>query len=174
MPELLRPFARLRMATRLAAAALLVQACGGAAPPPRAPERAPLEGGIARVEVAPAPGLDADAVAALETAGALAVLHQGALDWLEQAGRLEAGGPLEVRVEVESLSLRPPLVVWLLARLAGPDRLAVRVEARRGGETVREFRTGAASALAGFAWRDRGERLRRLARRVARRVAEGL
>jgi len=181
MPERPRDPARTRAGARRfragrAVAALLVLACGGtSAPvPPPADERRPLAEAVAAVEVAPAPGLDAAAVAVLEEHGALTVLRQGTRDWLEHRGRLGAHGGLTVRVEVEELALRAPAVVWLFSALAGPDRLEVRVEALRGGEPVRTFRAAAASALAGYAWRDRGERLRRLARRVARRVAEGL
>lgn len=158
---------------RLAAAALLALACAG--PPPLPEPVAPAHGEpVGGVQVAPGPGLPGRAAALLEEERALAVLRQSTLDWLEQGERLDPRSELEVRVEVESLELRSPAVAWLFSALAGPDRLAVRVELRRRGDAVRTFHTGAASALSGFAWRDRGERLRRLARRVGHRVAGGL
>lgn len=157
-------------------AVLLGAACGGAPEPsPSHPlPSEPLAGEVGAIEVASGPALGAAAVRVLEAGGALAVLRQSARDWLEQRGRLAADGQLELRIEVTSLHLRSSVTVWLLSALAAPDHLEVQVVALRSGEPVREFRVRAESALSGFAWRDPGERLRRLARRVGRRLVEGV
>lgn len=159
-----------------AALTLGIQACGGAsARMDEEPGAARLAGEVSRVAVSSASTLGPAGRRALAQADALAVLQQSTLDWLAQDGRLATrSGGLELRLEVDALHLRSPLVTWLFAWLAGPDRLEAQVQVSRSGAALRDLRVTVSSSLAGFGWRDSTERMRRLARRLGRQVAEGL
>jgi hypothetical protein len=153
--------------------AAVLLACSGA-PAPEAPARPERpEGRYARVEVAVAPAvagqLPADAAAALARA-----VRQSARDWLEQGNRLAPDGELSLVVNVESARLRSACVALLFAWATAPDHLAARVLVLRGAEPVANISVRAESALSGWEWRDPGQRLDRLARRLGQRVVEGL
>ena len=129
-------------------------------------------GRFARVEVALAP--DAGSLAP-EAADRLAVwVRESALDWLEQRDRLAADGQLALLVTIESARLRGPATAWLFAWAAAPDHLAAEVSVLRGLDRTARCPVQVESALAGWSWRDRDARLERLARRLGRRIAEGL
>jgi hypothetical protein len=159
-----------KIALGLAALAL---ACSGApAPEPSArPERP--EGRYGRVDVAVAPAVAAQLP--VDDASRLArAVRQSARDWLEQSDRLAGDGELALAVSVESARVRPAWVTWLFAWLADPDHVAAQVLVLRGAERLAAFPVRVESALSGWEWRDPGERLERLARRLGQRVAEGL
>jgi hypothetical protein len=125
------------------------------------------------VEVAVAP----EVAARLEDGAGARVartVRQSARDWLDQGGRLAADGELSLVVSVESARLRPAWKTWLFAWAAAPDHLAARVLVLRGAERLSSTPVRVESALGGWAWRDPEERLDRLARRLGRRLAEGL
>lgn len=152
----------------LGALGLLV-AAGCATPPPASdPPPAPPPAPLQRVEVVPAAGIaSGEAVAEL--------VGQSARDWLAQRGRLAAEGNGVLRVEIEALRLRAGWLVWCCAWALAPDRLAARVRVETPGVAPGPaYRVVVESALAGYGWRDRQERQSRLARRLGRRIAEGL
>jgi len=103
-----------------------------------------------------------------------ATVRQSARDWLEHDDRLAASGELELEVDLESLHLRSAVTTWLFSSLAEPDHLAAIVSVRREGALAARYPVRVESALAGYGWRDREERLDRLARRLGQRVAESL
>jgi hypothetical protein len=144
-------------------------------PAPRCEESSEI-GRIARVEVALAP--DASGLAPEEGALVVAVVRQSALDWLEQQNRLAPDGQLALVVTIDSARLRSGAVTWLFAWAAAPDHLAAQVVLERGHarDPTLHLRcpVRVESALAGYSWRDPDARLARLARRLGRRIAEGL
>jgi hypothetical protein len=150
-------------------------ALGLACAAPREPSSHParVAGRYARVEVALAQDgarcLDADDAARL-----IGVVRQSARDWLEQRDRLAPDGAYTLEVTVESARLRSGWVTWLFAWAAAPDHVAGRVSVLRGGARVARYPVRVESALAGYSWRDPDARLDRLARRLGRRLAEGL
>jgi hypothetical protein len=153
--------------------AALAFACSGApVPEPPAPVERP-EGRYARVEVAVAPAaagrLPADAGARLAR-----TVRQSARDWLEQGDRLASDGELALVVRVDAARLRPAWVTWLFAWASDPDHLAAQVTVLRGAESLASLPVRVESGLSGWEWRDPGERLDRLARRLGHRLAEGL
>ncbi len=163
------------MKPALSATALvvLVLACAGAdvAPPGSPPES--LAGRVARVDVAFA-ATGADGLAPGEARRAAAIVRQAARDWLEHEDRLAADGALAVSASLDSLRLRASLTTWLFAWAAAPDHLSARVVVRRDGSPVADFPIRVESALSGYDWRDRDERLERLARRLGQRLAARL
>jgi hypothetical protein len=154
------------------ALALTALACARAQAP-AAHETQPVEGRFSRVTVvlSETDARPFDREVAARTA---ATVRQSARDWLEHGDRLAASGELELEVDLESLHLRGAVTTWLFASLAEPDHLAAIVSVRREGELAARYPVRVESALAGYGWRDREERLDRLARRLGQRVAEGL
>lgn len=159
---------------RLLAIAALALGCAARHPSPCELPR--QLGQVARVEVSLAP--DAGSLDA-EAAGRLAAtVRQSALDWFEQRGRFAADGQLSLLVTIDSMRVRGTVAAWLFGSVALPDHLAAQVSMER--EHTRDLETAdlcparVESALAGWSWRDREARLERLARRLGRRIAEGL
>ncbi len=159
--------------SRPLAVAALALACAGAPVPEPDFQSAPEDARYARVEVSLAPGaassLDPEARAQLVT-----WVRQSARDWLEQRGRLAPDGECSLVVTVDSARLRSSWVTWLFAWAAAPDHLEAQVFVLRGLDRVASHARRVESALAGYAWRDPEARLERLARRLGRRIAEGL
>jgi hypothetical protein len=165
MPRALPPFA-------LAVLACATLACAGSDVPAASPALA-VEGRFSRVTVSVTEGgtqpFGPDA--ASRTA---ATVRQSARDWLEHEDRLAFEGELELEVDVDAAHLRGALTTWLFAALVPPDYLAATVSVRREGALAARYPVRVESALAGYGWRDREERLDRLARRLGQRVAESL
>jgi hypothetical protein len=173
-----RPVALLRVASA-GIATLALGALGCAGPPPEGVVTSPqpIGGQFAGVEVSFAALEGVGAGFDLEPADAdqlRATVRQSALDWLENANRLSDHGSLDLYVALDSLRLRSATVTWLLAWAAPPDHLAAEVQVARAGVAVARYRVRVESGLDGYSWRDPAARLDRLARRLGRRLAEGL
>jgi hypothetical protein len=156
----------------LLASALLLAGCAGA-PPPEPDDDGPIEGRVGSVAVA-FPDAGRSTAVRERAVRASTLVRQTARDWLEDKGRLAPDGPLAVVATLDSLRLRGAVATWLFAWAIPPDHLAARVVVSRAGRPVAGFGVRVESALAGYAWRDRGERLDRLSRRLGRRLAERL
>lgn len=157
----------------IAALGLWLGLACASAPAPRCDRASePETGRFARVEVALAP--DASSLAPKAAAELLVWVRQSALDWLEQGDRLAPGGELTLLVTIDSARLRSAATTWLFGWAAAPDHLAAQVSVLHGLERATRCPARVESALAGYSWRDPDARLERLARRLGRRIAEGL
>jgi hypothetical protein len=167
------PAARVAVFSLLAMLGAFASACASA--DVAQPGGSPLDtlGRIARVDVAFAEA-DLGGLAADEAVRAAGVVRQSARDWLEHEGRLREDGDLAVTATLDALHLRANTTTWLFAWATAPDHLGARVVVRRAGEPVADFPIQVESALSGYSWRDRDERLERLARRLGHRIAARL
>ena len=146
--------------------------CASAGPPRCELATAPVSGRFAQVDVALAG--DAASLDAKTAARVSGLVRQSARDWLEQRDRAAPEGELALEVSIEAVRVRGSLSAWLFAWALAPAALAAQVSVRRGAERVPRCPVRVESALSGYSWRDPDPRLDRLARRLGRRVAEGL
>lgn len=162
--------------------ALLWLACLSRAPEPvrselpvAQPRPIPSAARVRSVEVhAAAEGWSAAQRRLLERRGVAAQVRQSALDWLDARRDLDPDGSIQVSVELYELRLRSAFTALVLAGLTGSDRLAARVGVYERGVPIASYALRVESALGGRDWRDREERLDRLARILGRRVADSL
>lgn len=154
-------------------------ACGGDPPVPVEARGAPHvltgEARVGRVEVtADAQLLSAGQRKLLRRHEAATVLRQSALDWLDARGHFARKGELLLQVQIRAVRLRSELAALLLGGAAGADSLEVSVRVTRGGEELKIFAAHVTSSAGGRDWKDPGDRLQRMARRLGQRVADGL
>ncbi|MEE9493342.1 MAG: hypothetical protein V3W04_08200 [Gammaproteobacteria bacterium] len=81
---------------------------------------------------------------------------------------------ITVNINVSAFRLRSGVTAMLAGVLAGADILAVNVEAESNGSQLKNFKTNTSTALGGFGMPAPSQRINRMSKALAKRIAKQL